>query len=252
MSRIATRASQRSSGNSAIGATCWNPALGITVSSRRSARAPSAPRPGCPPGGQVGGQRHAGPPSRGLEVDRENLGAAVDEVGGDRPADAPAAPVTSAARPSSVAMRVSGVRPGILIGGQRTGASAPRYTQMPCTRSPMRCSPARRGPPPAGRRPGELARRRRRHARLLGRRLRRGATPLDVAADAARFWQETSRERATPLGLAHRVVIETADRAPARLHGGRARRRPHARASRPRPGTTPASSTSAPSRARSR
>src|ERR671914_139901 len=44
VSRSATIASQRSSGNSATGATCWKPALGISVSSRpkRSSAAATA------------------------------------------------------------------------------------------------------------------------------------------------------------------------------------------------------------------
>ena len=89
MSRIASSASQRSSSNSATGATCWKPALATIVS-----RPPNAATRALDGGavavarGQVGGERLAGPVRVGLEVDREHLRAVVDERLRDGAADA--------------------------------------------------------------------------------------------------------------------------------------------------------------------
>ena len=88
MSSSAIRPSQRSSGNSAIGATCWKPALGITASSRPKllerrvdGAAVALAR------GQVGGVGHAGAVVGGLEVDGEDAVSVGDEAFGDGAAD---------------------------------------------------------------------------------------------------------------------------------------------------------------------
>ena len=88
MSRSASSASQRSSSNSATGATCWKPALATIVSSppkrvdRRLDRGAVAVARR-----QVGGERLARAVRVGLEVDREHARAVVDERLGDRAAD---------------------------------------------------------------------------------------------------------------------------------------------------------------------
>ena len=89
MSRSATSASQRSSSNSSTGATCWNPAFGISAS-RRPKRSSAAATAALLPSRVVRSAANGAPgPGRiGLEVDREDVPAVGDEALRDGAADA--------------------------------------------------------------------------------------------------------------------------------------------------------------------
>jgi hypothetical protein len=82
-----TGASQRSSGNSLTGDTCWNPALGM-IASRRPNRstAPVDRGVAARTGGQVRNERLAGPIVVRTTIDCEHPHALPLQPGADRPA----------------------------------------------------------------------------------------------------------------------------------------------------------------------
>ena len=89
MSRTAISPSQRSSGNSAIGATCWKPAFGTIASSRPKCSIAASTALRLP--SRVVRSAACGTPGPvlgGLEVDGEDVEVVVDEALGDRAADA--------------------------------------------------------------------------------------------------------------------------------------------------------------------
>ena len=88
MSRRAIIASQRSSGNSEIGATCCTPAF-ATITSRRPKRSSASVNrpPVALARGEVGGVTHAWTVWRRIQVHGEDVEAVILEALGDRSPD---------------------------------------------------------------------------------------------------------------------------------------------------------------------
>ena len=235
MSSSASSASQRSSSNSATGATCWKPALATIVSSppnastrRLDRRAVAVAR------GEVGGERLARAVRVGLEVDGEHLRAVVDErlrrrrgrSRSPRPSRSPACSRDRTLPVVSVRRRERDARPDPQLGvppDRRGRPRAPRAQALRAAR-PRR----RRGPRPhARRRPRAATRRHEERHGVIVHRVREPDFPRDDV-DAFIAWVDHmnarhARRRASSWAAASTSSTRTTGSSPRRRAGSRAR-----------------------------